>query len=102
MAVEKETVFKLTQDQKKQLDDKLQELLELCQIFRVPMFASCAVVNENKETEYINIVYSAQSHAIRLYDDKIRKHLLLANENFDVVPKREIVAFDPLGAFSHE
>ncbi len=98
----KEANFNLSEQQRKDLDKKLNEVLELCQIYHIPFFASVAVKNSDQETEYNNIVYSAQSHAIRLHDDRIRKYMLIANGNFEVVPGREVVPFDPFGVIKNE
>ena len=53
-------------------------------------------------TEYTNMVYSAQSHAMRLHDDRIRKYMLISSGNFEVVPAREVVQFDPFGVMKNE
>ena len=102
MVVENESVYRISDDQKKEIDKKLKELLGLCQIARIPMFASCAIASDHESTEYLNIVYSAQSHAMRLHDDRIRKHMLIASGSFDAVPKRETVTFDPFGVLNNE
>lgn len=93
----KETYYHLSEEDKKELDQKLKAVLEFCQIHHIPFFAGCAVENDADKTEYLNIVYSAQSHAMELTDDQIRKHMLIANGKFDVVPKREVVTFSPFG-----
>lgn len=98
----KETIYNLDQQQRKNLDAKLRELLSVCQIYRVPMFASCAVANNESATEYMNIIYSAQSHAMTLHDDRIRDYMLIANGSHDVVLKRENVTFDPFGVLNDE
>lgn len=94
---EKETYYELPQAKVLELDKKMRELLELCQINHVPFFAACAIANSEEETKYLNIVYSAQSHSMKLTDDRIRKHMLVANGEFDVVPKREVSDFTPYG-----
>ena len=91
------TNYKITQEEEEELDLKLRGLLEYCQILGIPFFASCAIENDESGTKYLNTVYSPQAHAIKLRDDKIRKHMLIANGNFDIVPKREIMDFTPLG-----
>lgn len=64
----------------------LKGILEVCQIYHTPMFASIITENTDKGIVYDNIVYSAQSHQIRLTDDKIRRHMLVAN-GFETMPK---------------
>ena len=95
--MEKETYYELPEEQISELDKKMRELLELCQINHVPFFATCAIANSGEETKYLNIVYSAQAHSMKLTDDRIRKHMLVANGEFDVVPKREVSDFTPYG-----
>lgn len=96
------TTYKLTDQQRSELEEKMRELLEICQICRIPFFVSCAIKNDDSGTEYSSMIYSAQSHNIKLMDDRIRKYMLIANGEFDVVPKREIVAFDPFGVIKDE
>lgn len=96
------TTYKLPDQQRNELDKKMRELLEICQIYHVPFFASCVIENNDSGTEYSNMIYSAQSHNIKLKDDRIRKYMLIANGEFDVVPKREIVSFDPFGVVKDE
>lgn len=88
------TSFELTRDAKKEIDNKLEELLELCRIHRVPMFASIVTGNSEEGTVYNNITYNSPSHGIELKDDQIRKHILVSN-GFDVVPHRETITIDP-------
>lgn len=88
------TKFELTKDAKKAIDKKLEELLELCRIHRVPMFTSIAIGNSEEGTEYNNVTYNSPSHGIELKDDQIRKHILVSN-GFDVVPHRETITIDP-------
>lgn len=91
------SVYNLTEEQRAELDGKLRELLALCQIYHIPMFASCAVASNNEETEYLNIIYSAQSHSMLLHDDRIRQYMLIANGSHEAVLKRENLMFDPFG-----
>lgn len=92
--------FEMTNEQKIELEKKFRELLEICQINRTPFFATCAISNDDQQTKYMSVVYSAQSHSILLTDDRIRKHMLIANGGFDVVPKREVIDLSPL-TFAH-
>lgn len=89
--------FTLSQDVQEEIDIRLRGLLEVCQIHKIPMFASVVIANSstgsNRKTKYNNIVYNAPSHGLELADDQISKHVLIAN-GFDAVPKRESVSFD--------
>lgn len=94
--------YSLSKQERETLDEKMRELLAFCQIHRIPMFVSCAVANDDEHTEYLNIVYSAQAHMLRLKDDRIRQHMLIANGSHEAVLKRENVTFDPFGVISRQ
>ena len=97
----KSSNLELTKDAKKDIDKKLEELLELCRIHRVPMFSCVVIGNTPEKTEYNNITYNSASHNIELTDDQIRKHILVA-DGFDVIPPRETLTIDPNDFLSEE
>lgn len=82
------TEYRITEEERAELTEIYRALLEFCQIHRLPMFASIAVANDENGTEYMSNIYTAQSHGRVLYDDVIRKHLLITN-GFEPVPPRE-------------
>lgn len=86
-------LYQLSEDEKAEIDQAMKKLLEVCQIHRVPMFASAAVGNSEDGTEYMNITYGAPAHNIQLKDDQIRHHILIAN-GFHAVPPREDITFN--------
>ena len=73
------TIYELNDEERMEIEAKLNALLQVCQIYKTPMFASVAIRNTDQETEYSNIVYSAQSHNLRLKNDCIRKYVLIAD-----------------------
>ena len=83
------TKYHLTNEQKESINDLMRELLHLCQIYQVPMFATAAVTNDENGTESLNCVYGAGANNIVLTDDHIRKHILVES-GFEVAPKREV------------
>lgn len=93
MQERRKTIYKVSADDEKEIKARLKSLLEICQICRVPMFASVALANSETETQYENIVYGGQSHIVTLTDDKIRKHMLISN-GFEAVPARDVVSID--------
>jgi hypothetical protein len=97
----KNTPFKLDKQGQKEVESKLKSLLETCQIYHIPMFASVAIENNDKETKYNNIVYSSQAHQIVLQNDCIRKYMLIAN-GFEAVPARDAVSFDMEEVFGED
>lgn len=80
----------LSEEQRDEVELRLRSLLEICQIYKTPMFASVVIGNTEEGTEYNNIVYGASSHKIDLTENKIEKHILVAN-GFNVVPPRDSV-----------
>lgn len=60
-------------------EEFMNAVLEVCQICHAPMFAGVMSAGSDGKPEYDNVIYSAQSHAVKLYDDRIRKHMLVAN-----------------------
>jgi hypothetical protein len=87
------TEYSVSEKGYEEVDDAMKKLLEICQIYRLPMFASVAVANSESKTEYDRIIYTAQSHQMRLTNDEIRKHMLIA-AGFAAVPPREAHVFD--------
>ena len=86
--------FNLTADERENLDKKMRELLELCQIYHTPMFFSVAVKNTLTETDYKNITFDGNPNQISLTDDQIRYHILIASNGFVAVPKRDSLNLD--------
>ena len=86
--------FNLSKDDKEDIVKKMTELLELCQIYHCPMFATVAVSNNQIKTEYENICFGSNANQISLTDDQIRQHILIAGSDFVAVPKRDSVEMD--------
>lgn len=83
----------IAQDAKEAAKQKIEELLDICQLNGIPMFVSIVLEDDNEKTKYYNQLYSAKAHAINLADDQIAKHILIAN-GFKAVPKREALDLD--------
>ena len=69
------------------------EVLQICQINNLPVFMSVATENSSEGTVYKNMVFSGTANYINLANDRIRKHMLVAND-YEVVPAREVAVFD--------
>lgn len=80
--------FTLDGEGRREVERALRSLMEVCQTHRLPMFATVTVENTEAGTEYARIVYGAASHGVRLTDDQIRHHILIA-DGFHAVPERE-------------
>lgn len=93
MGKEEKSYYQLTEKQRKDVKTALSALLEVCQIYNIPMFASVAVENGAEKTEYENIVYGGRAHEVYLKDDHIQRHILVANGG-RVVPPRDVFELD--------
>ena len=82
------TKYELSQELQNQINEIFTTLLEICQIYNIPMYATVATKNTDEKTEYKSVILNPASHEIKLYDDQIRKNMLVAN-GFSVVPPRE-------------
>lgn len=85
------SLYDITKEERKVVERSLQNLLDVCRIYQLPMFASVAIGNSKTKTEYLNTIYGSVSHDRFLADDHIKKHALIA-DNFEAVPKRDVVS----------
>lgn len=99
MPEKKITEYSVSEKGYEEVEDAMKKLLEVCQIYRLPMFASVAVANSENGTEYDRIIYTAQSHKMCLKNDEIRKHMLIS-AGFAAVPPRDAHVFDSEDIFS--
>lgn len=86
-------LYKPEKDGTKIAEEKIMELLEICQQYQIPMFVSIAADDDGNETQYFNQMYSAKANNILLSDDQIERHVLVAG-GFSVVPPREALTLD--------
>ena len=84
------TPFTLPQNKVQEIRGMMDELLQYCRMHRIPMYCTFAVSNSEDETVYERATYSATGNGIRLKDDQIRKHMLVAN-GFEPYPKRDVL-----------
>lgn len=87
------TNIKLGDNAKKEINEALKNLLELGQVYQVPLYACVVTENSENGTIYDSVVLNASSHEVELKDDKIRRHMLIA-DGFDAVPPRENVSIN--------
>lgn len=83
----------MTENAKLDIKKKINELMELCQMYHAPLYTSVVFENTEDTTEYYTQVFSAKAHGIELADDQIEKHILISN-GFEAVPKREYNELD--------
>ena len=67
------------------IKDHIQEIMNYCKIHKIPFFATFAIANENGKTVYDNYAVSSGLEEVSLYDDKIKKHVLIYRD-FDIAP----------------
>lgn len=80
--------YELSQEEQNMIEDILLKLKEICQMLKVPMFATIAVANDENGTTYNSVVNGAGSHNMQLTNDQIRNHILIANE-FEIIQRDE-------------
>lgn len=85
--------IKLSDKEEKELESRIANLMEFAQIHHLPMFLSIVKGNNEKDTEYRNVLYSAQANRITLNKDIIRKYELIA-AGFEPVPPRDAMQVD--------
>ena len=90
----KDKLYTVKQEYLEAVENKLQDVLLLCQIYRIPFFATVATEDDGVHTTYQNYVHSVGANNISVSDDEIRKHILVAN-GFTPVPRREPQVFSP-------
>lgn len=86
---------------RKQVEDKLNELLVLCVDNHIPLFATVAE-EKNGSTEYIHCVHTPTAADVTLSDDKITKFNAALGSEFYIkirVPEQEVSAADLIGDF---
>ena len=67
------------------IKDHIQEIMNYCKIHKIPFFATFAIANEKGKTAYDNYAVSSGLEEVNLYDDKIKKHVLIYRD-FDIAP----------------
>lgn len=75
------------------INNKIQELIQLCNAEQMPIFVSVAVANNSEGTEYRNDMFSSATNDIFLKDDKFPDFVNVMN-NFRTVPPSKIVVID--------
>lgn len=87
------TNIELSDDTKKVINEHINALMEIAQIYQIPMFFTIVTGNSEASTEYNKGVLSAQSVGIKLKNDTVRKHLLV-EAGYELIPPRENITVD--------
>ena len=75
------------------INEKIQELIQLCNTEQVPVFVSVAIANDENHTEYRNDMYASATNNIFLKDDKF-PHFVNVINGFRTVPPQKIAQID--------
>ena len=75
------------------INEKVQELIQLCNAEQMPIFVSIAVANNASGTEYRNDMFASATNDIFLKDDKFPDFVNVMN-GFRTVPPSKIVVID--------
>lgn len=73
-----------------EIKPKLQEIIQICNREKMPMFFAVCVKNNNTETVYEKDMYASQSNEIYLKNDLLRGFVNVTNGFNTVPPVKEI------------
>ena len=77
------TVYNKEKEFKERCGELLEQIHLLCYDMNIPFYFTAAVKNDANGTVYVRDVVSPHPKDIVLYDDQIRKHILVA-AGFDI------------------
>ena len=77
----------------KELMEKIQEILRICNKEQLPIFISVAVKNDENKTKYVNEMFPSATNDIFLKDDYFPNFVNVIN-GFRTVPPSKIVEID--------
>ena len=75
------------------VEEKILELVRLCNQHKLPFFMTVAVANDDNHTEYKSNMYASATNDIMLSEDHFPKHVNVLN-GFETVPKRKLSEID--------
>ena len=71
------------------INEHIHAIESYCKINKIPFFASFAIANEKGTTSYDNYSVSAALEDVKLYDDRIKDHVLIYR-GFRIAPIGEV------------
>ena len=87
------TTFDKTSEYSNEIEEKVTELIQLCNKERLPMFLAIAVKNSEEGTEYVNELFSSVSNNIYLKEDYI-PHFVNITNGFTTIPPAEDIEIE--------
>ncbi len=88
----KSTPFDATEVFKSKIEPKIDEIIKLCTVFKIPIFITACTKNTASKSSYENYAVTADTRELVLADDNIQKHMCItlgydtiyrAEEEFD-------------------
>ena len=89
----KYTNYDKTDTYEEQIQEKIQEILRICNKEQIPIFISVAVKNGEKGTKYINDMYASATNDVFLKDDYFPNYINVSN-GFRTIPPSKVVEID--------
>lgn len=86
-------MYDRTEIYKKHIEQKAMELTEVCKTYGVAAFMTFCVKDDGTQTEYKNFVNGSVSNGFKFADDRLRRHINVAN-GFETVPPDEEISID--------
>ena len=80
------TEFDKTRDFEEYVEPLMKEAIRQAKIHDIPLFANTCIKSEKDKTIYKNYHVSTVLNHYELYDDQIRKHILICNGFEAVMP----------------
>ncbi|MBQ2184987.1 MAG: hypothetical protein II399_10160 [Lachnospiraceae bacterium] len=73
----KPTPFDFTEIYKSKIEPKIDEIIKLCTVFKIPIFVTVCTKNTPTKSHYENYSVSPDTREVVLADDNIQKHLCI-------------------------
>lgn len=86
-------MYDRTEIYRRHIEQVALELDEVCKAHGVAYFMSFCVLDDGMNTEYKNFVNGSVSNGFRFTDDRLRRHINVAN-GFETVPPDEEISID--------
>ena len=84
------TKYDKTREYASEIEEKVTELIQLCNRERLPMFLAIAVKNDEEGTEYVKEMFSSASNNIYLKEDYIPRFINVTNGFMTIPPAEDI------------
>ena len=76
-----------------EVEPVMKQLYAFCHLHKIPMYATFAVADDGKDTEYQQWAVTSFDAGKTLQTDRVKDMIKISND-FELVPKRTILEFD--------